>query len=260
MISQLLFNSSWSPANISTVFWYDAADSSTITAGGSEVVQVLDKSGNNRNLLRASGQTGPLTGTRTLNGLNVFEWTGSNCLENATFTYNQAVTPLNIAIVTHVDDLTSADDSADQHFFIAGSKIVNPQGFRMSARVNVSNSGSGLTVLGGDGVNNVNMNASVALTRNQPNIIIIKFNAASSAWKVNGGSPSVGNVGTNSFSILSWGHNEVEQSDLDGFIGEMIGFSDNTKQEIVEGYLAWKWGIVNNLPEAHPYKNTAPRL
>jgi hypothetical protein len=40
----------------------------------------------------------------------------------------------------------------------------------------------------------------------------------------------------------------------------MIGFSDNTNQEIVEGYLAWKWNLTGNLPSGHPYKNTAPRL
>jgi hypothetical protein len=26
----------------------------------------------------------------------------------------------------------------------------------------------------------------------------------------------------------------------------------------VEGYLAWKWGLVQNLPAAHPYKKAAP--
>jgi len=26
----------------------------------------------------------------------------------------------------------------------------------------------------------------------------------------------------------------------------------------VEGYLAWKWGLVANLPSGHPYKNLPP--
>ena len=29
-------------------------------------------------------------------------------------------------------------------------------------------------------------------------------------------------------------------------------------QQKIEGYLAWKWGIQDNLPSAHPYKNNAP--
>ena len=28
--------------------------------------------------------------------------------------------------------------------------------------------------------------------------------------------------------------------------------------EKAEGYLAWKWGLVSNLPSGHPYKNAAP--
>ena len=33
--------------------------------------------------------------------------------------------------------------------------------------------------------------------------------------------------------------------------------SDSTRQ-ILEGYLAWKWGLVGLLPAGHPYKNAAP--
>lgn len=30
------------------------------------------------------------------------------------------------------------------------------------------------------------------------------------------------------------------------------------ERELVEGHLAWKWGLVASLPASHPYKNTAP--
>jgi hypothetical protein len=29
-------------------------------------------------------------------------------------------------------------------------------------------------------------------------------------------------------------------------------------QQLVEGYLAWKWGLEANLPSGHPYENAAP--
>ena len=32
----------------------------------------------------------------------------------------------------------------------------------------------------------------------------------------------------------------------------------NTKRHEVEGYFAHKWGLTNNLPSSHPYKNNAP--
>lgn len=29
-------------------------------------------------------------------------------------------------------------------------------------------------------------------------------------------------------------------------------------QQLVEGYLAWKWGLLADLPATHPYKSTPP--
>jgi hypothetical protein len=49
-----------------------------------------------------------------------------------------------------------------------------------------------------------------------------------------------------------------------GFSGDFYEFvicdttlSDSDRQK-VEGYLAWKWGLVSSLPSDHPYKNGAP--
>ncbi len=241
----------WTPTQIPTIFWYDAADLATITATGNEVTQVLDKSGNSYTLTRASGQVGPNTGTRTLNGLNVLEWTGNNCLQNTAFTYNQAATPINIAMVLEVNV------TALQYFFLAGRTTTGP-GTRLSARWTVANA---LEIIGGSGTGvNQLMQAGVTVTRGQPYLTIPKFNSATSAWRVNGTQTNTGNIGTNSFTILQLGHNEVETSDLDGYIAEAVAFSDNTQQEIVEGYLAWKWGLEANLPIGHPYKNFPPKV
>lgn len=253
----MLFTSSyWTPSRIPTVFWYDAADTSTITATNTvtnEVTGVVDKSGNNKTLVRALGQTGPLTRTRNLNGLNVLEWPSSvgGCLQHGAFTHDQATTALNVAIVTQVDAASNI-----QCFFMAGSTTT-----AVGKRLSVRSATSGLLeILGGDGTSNSSLFCGT-YTRSQPNIVLIKFNAANSACRMNGSSVSTtGGLGTNAFSILSWGHNEGEQSDLNGYLGEMIAFTDNTKQEIVEGYLAWKWKLTGNLPSGHPYKTTAPRL
>ena len=45
--------------------------------------------------------------------------------------------------------------------------------------------------------------------------------------------------------------------------GEVVGGaanpdSDITTVEKIEGYLAWKWGLVDNLPSDHPYKDGRP--
>ena len=47
------------------------------------------------------------------------------------------------------------------------------------------------------------------------------------------------------------------------YIGEVIIYNklvSTTERQQVEGYLAWKWGLVSNLPSNHPYKNAPPGL
>ena len=48
---------------------------------------------------------------------------------------------------------------------------------------------------------------------------------------------------------------------LTGDYSEFLVFDSQlstTNQQLVEGYLAWKWGLQGNLPAGHPYKNAAP--
>ena len=240
----------WTPSEISTIFWYDAADVTTITATGNQVTQMLDKSGNNYTLTRASGQVGPNTGTRTLNGLNVLEWTGNNCLQNLSFAYNQASTALNVAMVVQIDS-----PAGTQYFVLAGTSTT-ATGTRMSLRW-LNNS---FQVLGGSGGGNIQFPSGVTSPAGQPYLLLPRYNASNSSWRVNGTQTNTGSVGTNAYSILQIGHNEVEASDLDGFVAELVAFANPTDQEIMEGYLAWKWGMESQLPVGHPYKNFPPKV
>jgi hypothetical protein len=46
-----------------------------------------------------------------------------------------------------------------------------------------------------------------------------------------------------------------------GDIGELIiihGDTSTTTRQFIEGYLAWKWGLVASLPADHPYKLAPP--
>lgn len=61
--------------------WFDAADTSTITASGSAVSQWDNKGSVSVNLTQATGAAQPFTGTRTQNGLNVLDFQGAQWLE-----------------------------------------------------------------------------------------------------------------------------------------------------------------------------------
>lgn len=47
-----------------------------------------------------------------------------------------------------------------------------------------------------------------------------------------------------------------------GYIAEAVLINDPTQANIerLEGYLAWKWGLVSLLPGGHPYKSAAPTV
>lgn len=81
------------PTNISNLkVWYDAADTSTITASSNVVSTWADKSGNGINLTVTPTAVGPSTNTTTQNGKNVISFNGtSNSLYNASSSLQQNV-------------------------------------------------------------------------------------------------------------------------------------------------------------------------
>ena len=53
----------------------------------------------------------------------------------------------------------------------------------------------------------------------------------------------------------------TDYSDID--IGEIIirtEVDSTTNRQLIEGYLAWKWGLQSLLPSDHPYKNGWPSV
>ncbi len=55
------------------------------------------------------------------------------------------------------------------------------------------------------------------------------------------------------------GRNNTNTVSYPGYVAELIIFSNalnNFGRQQVEGYLAWKWGLVSLLPSTHPYKNS----
>jgi hypothetical protein len=72
----------FSPTDIAgLVAWYDMADTATITETAGATSQLDDKSGNGYHIVQATGTKQPTTGTRTLNSLNVLDFTGDSLVD-----------------------------------------------------------------------------------------------------------------------------------------------------------------------------------
>ena len=68
-------------------------------------------------------------------------------------------------------------------------------------------------------------------------------------------------VATNASYALQIGAAGNNVIPLVGYIAEVIilpSIASNNTRQILEGYLAWKWGLQNNLSQDHPYLNHPP--
>ena len=104
----------WTPAQITTELWLDAADASTITLNGSTVSQWNDKSGNGRNATQATAANQPTYIANSINGKSALDWDGVND--------SMAVSG---AISTTLHSVMSEDDTHSIAMVLAADVISN---------------------------------------------------------------------------------------------------------------------------------------
>jgi hypothetical protein len=235
----------FTPSNLTGVrLWIDAASPDTVfLSSGRDVLGVLDKSGN-----------------------------GNTLSNGAFFTYNDVkfndVYPsfFNNANISgaFIGFRTSFACSQPFTFCVAGQATggaslrtffdrVNTIGQSVSARVNNTDwqvyMEAGTTRAGSGG------------NTSSPFIFVGTFNSNVSVGFTNGLQTLSGNIGTNNLTSIVIGNFNSSNRRYLGHIAEMFfvgGAITTANREAVEGYLAWKWGLVQNLPSDHPFKNAPP--
>jgi hypothetical protein len=225
----------WTPSNISTVAWYDASDSDSITLDGSNVTQWSDKNGI-YDLSQGTVNDQPKYGTGTINGLNAIEFQDrsiGSLSQDMSVTTNLPTFEYVIVIMnrTFGDAFSQAIGSATG----AGGNNYTVQ-YRGDVATNkwqnaYYTDGNPLSSTGADALYNdacIVVHDGLSLTN---------------------------------FPLMVGGDRGLNSRGWDGFIGEIICGSETLTTELrqkVEGYLAHKWGLTANLPSNHPYKSVAP--
>jgi hypothetical protein len=237
----------WTPTQISTALWLDAADASTLTLNGSTVSQWADKSGNGRNVVQAVASSQPTSNTRTLNGLNVLDF-NVNFLRYSTpfVTIN---TPWLVYSVITFDNFTGGP----VYIGLKGAQTTH-MGYTVGGNIQVYNDTIGTAALAGS-----------VITANTPALVGVQYDTTNLTGLYNGaaqGSPAVTLPADTEFFNIG-NHSNGISNTFDGTIGEIVfiqsAVSLSNRQKL-EGYLAWKWGLQANLPAGHPYKNVPPLL
>lgn len=265
----------FSPAEISgnVCLWLDATDPATITFTPltGRVSEWADKGPNGFNLTQPVGANQPITGTRTINNLNAVEFTGVSAL--GCLNLSLLDVRLLVLCVLVTDTLTNSIpfgysdiDPADifnnpnyNGFGVGGNGLevhsaVGPASHRIFAEDSVTQFATGTTpiVIGTDYMVGWEFDrrpgqTSLAVWLNgvqeDVDTAVTPANRMATAGAI--GAPTGVIGGAQAF---------------DGAIGEIVSLVDPTTNErqLVEGYLAWKWGLQAGLPVGHPYRDSPP--
>ena len=262
----------WSPNNeITPRVWIDASDSSSYTRSGTSLTSVTDKAGT-----YTMGILGnPTTNTSNQNGLNVFDFDGSDSLKSTTYESFTSDGNHWAIGVFRWENVNSNKDS-----FWSYETDNSPKRDYAVSSGNNNNLWPGELDL--DGLSSNRISSTIGnleqwslqnLSKNNWYIVACWFNKT-------GNQIGLRVDGTNAFNPVNDYDNSLQSrqdlrlmrnrasQELDGKMGEFIDYprmpgtsgTDMTYLEKAEGYLAHKWGLSGSLPPSHPYKNSPPTL
>jgi hypothetical protein len=243
------------------VLWLDATDSSTITLSGVNMTQWNDKSGLANNMIPFSTFSNATVMSSYWNGLNVLNFSGAGVYQAPA---SSAVYPIDVYIVmalkdltTHVDVISLTPSAAVDNFNNLGfSEYITSRWYNGSssfARTPNTQSATNET-----STSFLLMNWSIA-----NNNFVIRRNGtqlsqtASYTWTMTAG--SIFQLGWR-ISPLIFSPGSFAGA-FRGYIGEIVAFNSQlttSQRQVVEGYLASKWGLVSSLPATHPFSKFPP--
>ena len=244
----------FNPTSISNcALWLDAADTSTasMTLSGSNVSTWKDKSGTGNN---ASANTGTVTTNSTqINGLNTIRFNTNSYLNIPSFTM-----AANISAFAVLRGVVAQGSGNGGYFFLGNG--AQPSFFVYTLQPQYGNiSGPYSAWVASTGETNWYM-PSNDFFLNNPGFIYTDNSTSylnGSQLTFNPNRASVPNsVSAGTYSILVGGRG----TDTLGFdFAECIFYNTTltaARRQQIEGYLAWKWGLVSSLPASHPYALT----
>jgi hypothetical protein len=271
----------WTPANITTALWLDAADASTITASSGAVSEWRDKSGNARHASQATAGNRPATGSATLNGLNVIRYDATDDFLSLTNTSGLTTATAFYFFGVRRSSVAAAADTVTSRSFLTG--VGGTYSIGVDASILLSQETTLLltgpdntTAPQGQGNPRVGANAAnYARSANAAELYDISgTNTADVTAKVNGSAigsyltaatanrsdPSFCNPALTGFNI--GGSGGASNGAIVDFAELIVITSAPTADTISrpEGYRAHKWGLTASLPANHPYKSVPPTL
>ena len=242
----------WTPSNLGSgilTAWYKA--DSISGSDGDGVSAWTDSSGNGYDLAQGVSARQPTLQTNELNALSVVRYDGSNDILSDSDIADLDVGTGDIWAAT----VFKATDDGTSNFILE----------KGTTQFAVMNNAAGVLQMRLGGNSNIPTESAGNWSRTE--FVMVTGSRVSSTCTgfVNGSAMTTTNT-TNTGSIsnsnvLDIGAASVGGNPVTGDIAEvLVGGATLTSsdREKLEGYLAWKWGLEDNLPSAHPYKTFPP--
>ena len=250
----------WYPTELTnTLVWLDASDTNTLWADTNGTVPATagvarwdDKSGNGNHQLQATASAQPMTGSRNINGVNALDFDGADdTMQEASNAFGSVISNTTAFVVSWFDDSVGTILALDANFSF---------GFRYSNRLVTSVNGS---INWNDWVEWYYPYATNLVGR--ASLLVPTYSVRENEYKnyVDGelstfkSSPSPVKSANGTVATTSG----IKFGLFNGVLGEAViinGTVTTEERQLIEGYLAWKWEFVSQLPLDHPYKDAAP--
>jgi hypothetical protein len=267
LINSYRFGIPWTPSQVTTALWLDAADTatlfttdsgSTLATNGSAVGRWNDKSGNSRNLTQVSSGSRP-----------TFNATGRN--NNGTIVFNGSTSFLEL-VQTNLSTNWTCVIAASNNNASSSGEVYLAQGSNTNAnpRWQLDRAGTDARMLRRNDAGAIQLptqgvSAAAAFIQagtNDGSLLGVSLNGAAlttatavsgvfSTNRLTAGALYSGASVPGASSYFSGSMFEIV------YASSMLSTLDRQK---VEGYLAHKWNLAANLPADHPYKSVAPTV
>jgi hypothetical protein len=249
-------SNSFNPSTIANLnLWLDGQHSSSVELSNNLVSIWNDRSGQNNHFNRSGGTITYAEPSGINNRPAIYFQTAPSTYLSRTFN----IAPTNelslFMIVYHVSNV-----AGNSELFYSNAGPTSP-GYAYFDLFSNTNTPSGLLSFNIGNETQVSTGVDIKGSVNLVEVIINNNEAGSAQAFVNGTSiPSIPRGPLDLSNNITWA---ISGGAFIGYIGEVITYTfdtTTTNRQRIEGYLAWKWGIQNNLPTNQPYKTAPPIL
>lgn len=251
---------SFNPKNISGLTsWYDPSDTSTLILVGNLVTTLKDKSDNQNDLTQATVSAQPTLTANTFNSKPGITFTKSSsqflaslnpsgiARQGSMFAIIKITSLPSNCVWFKYDNISQGNQVSGAFGMGYGSGNADVAGTQfISIDENLQWIQSGVTLSAGSGIFGIS-DAGITRTFTYNGVVTTVYSGQemvpAKSGIAMGGTP----YATARFSNDTF--------------GEVLGYNrilNNVERQKIEGYLAWKWGLNNLLPTAHPYFSAAP--